>query len=177
MVINVSTKEIRDWDTFHAVFARIFGFPGFYGRNMNAWVDCMTYLDDATAGMTTVHVQPGQVATIHLDEADEFASRCPKQFAALVECTAFVNWRRIERAAPPVLALSFFRTGTRSTRGGTQTGAGWQTFSDGEVYISLEDSGAVHLRAATAHGDPVELTSEEARAIADCLRDRANEAE
>ncbi|MDZ4753789.1 MAG: barstar family protein [Phycisphaerae bacterium] len=31
-------------------FAETFGFPGFYGRNMNAWNDCMTFLDGPDAG-------------------------------------------------------------------------------------------------------------------------------
>jgi hypothetical protein len=30
-----------------------------------------------------------------------------EQYDAIVECSAFVNWRRIERGLPPVLALSF----------------------------------------------------------------------
>ncbi|WP_206361205.1 barstar family protein, partial [Pseudomonas viridiflava] len=34
---------ISDWQTFHNVFAEQFGFPVFYGRNMDAWVDCLSY--------------------------------------------------------------------------------------------------------------------------------------
>jgi hypothetical protein len=91
------------------VFAEAFGFPAFYGRNMNAWIDCMTSLDDPAAGMSKVHAQPGGVLVLALDEVKEFAARCPEQYDAVVECSAFVNWRRIERGAPPVLALSFYK--------------------------------------------------------------------
>ncbi len=45
-IVTVPVSEIKDWDTFHTVFAHVFGFPDYYGRNMNAWIDCMTYLDD-----------------------------------------------------------------------------------------------------------------------------------
>lgn len=52
-VVKLDTRPITDWLTFHTVFAKSFGFPGFYGRNMNAWIDCMTSLDDPSAGMTS----------------------------------------------------------------------------------------------------------------------------
>ncbi len=49
MVVTLSTEHITDWETFHAECARVFGFPQFYGRNMNAWIDCLSYLHDMTA--------------------------------------------------------------------------------------------------------------------------------
>lgn len=83
------------------------GFPDFYGRNMDVWIACVSYIDDPDARMTEVHCSPGRVATIVLSEAVDFASRCPDQYAALVECTAFVNWRRLEIGEPAVLALAY----------------------------------------------------------------------
>ena len=50
-------------------------------------------------------VRPGELLTLRLDDATDFDVRCPEQFAALVECTAFVNHRRMEQGQPPVLAL------------------------------------------------------------------------
>ena len=105
--VRIDADAIVDWASFHDVFAQALGFPGFYGRNLNAWIDCMTYLDDADAGMTTVHVAPGEVLTLVIENAAAFRARCPEQFAALVEDAAFVNWRRIEQGAPAVLALAF----------------------------------------------------------------------
>jgi hypothetical protein len=110
MVIPIDTRRISDWDTFHDVFADVFGFPDFYGRNMNAWIDCLTSLDEPHDGMMKVHVAPGQVVALQLEHVGDFSSRCPEQYAALVECSAFVNWRRIELGQPPVLALSFFKS-------------------------------------------------------------------
>jgi hypothetical protein len=106
-VVKIDTRRIRDWDTFHDVFAEVFGFPGFYGRNLNAWIDCLTSLDEPGGGMTTVHAAPGGVVAVELEHVEEFVRGCPEQYAAVVECSAFVNWRRIELGKPPVLALSF----------------------------------------------------------------------
>lgn len=106
-VVQIDTRRIADWDSFHGVFAEALGFPGFYGRNMNAWIDCMTCLDEPEAAMSTVHCVPGSVVTLAIDDARGFAKRCPEQYEALVECAAFVNWRRIEQGDGAVLALSY----------------------------------------------------------------------
>ena len=85
----------------------MFEFPAFYGRNMNAWIDCMTYLDVPEDQLTGIHCEQGKVLTIELANVKQFRSRCPEQYSALIECAAFVNWRRIEEGQPSVLALSF----------------------------------------------------------------------
>jgi hypothetical protein len=108
-LVKLDTHRITDWESFHQVFAEVLGFPAFYGRNLNAWIDCMTYLDEPNAGMTTVHAPPGGVLVLELEHVDELAARCPDLYAAIVECAAFVNWRRIEAGASAVLALSFFK--------------------------------------------------------------------
>jgi len=108
VVVAVDARQIVDWQSFHDVFAVSFGFPGFYGRNMDAWNDCMTYLDDPDAAMTTVHSPPGGIVVLKIAHAREFARRLPEIYAALIECSAFVNWRRLERGESPVLAVSFY---------------------------------------------------------------------
>jgi hypothetical protein len=72
---------------------------------MDAWIDCMTYADNPDLGMVRVAVQPGRLMTLHIDDAADFAKRCPEQFNALIECTAFVNFRRVESGGTPVLSL------------------------------------------------------------------------
>ena len=106
-IVRIDADRISDWPTFHAAFVEAFGFPSFYGKNMNAWIDCLTSLDDQDAGMTAVHVDVGAVLTLLIDHAADFKRRCPEQFAALVDCAAFVNWRRIEAGASAVLTLAF----------------------------------------------------------------------
>lgn len=110
VVVRIDTTKIRDWASFHDVFTEAFGFPDFYGRNMDAWIDCMTSLDDPAAGMSKIHAADGGMVTLQLDEVDGFAERCPEQYQAVVDCCAFVNWRRTEIGEPAVLALSYYRS-------------------------------------------------------------------
>jgi RNAse (barnase) inhibitor barstar len=107
MTVVIDTANIVDWESFHGIFATAFGFPAFYGRNMNAWIDCMSYLDDPESGMTRVHVPSWGCVTILLEHAGDFAARLPEQYAALIEAAAFVNWLRIERGESSVLALAW----------------------------------------------------------------------
>lgn len=107
-LVRLDSSQIRDWDTFHDVFARTFGFPEFYGRNLDAWIDCMTCLDDIDAGMTSICVPPGKVVCLQIEGVGDLSKRCPEQYTAIIECSAFVNWRRIEGGHPAVLALSFY---------------------------------------------------------------------
>ena len=109
MLVRIDTTKIRDWASFHDVFAEAFGFPDFYGRNMDAWVDCLTSLDAPADAMTTVHAPRGGVVVLQLDGVDEFAVRCPEQSRAIVECSAFVNWRRLDVGESAVIALSYHR--------------------------------------------------------------------
>ncbi len=106
--VQIDGSKITSWDSFHEQFSETLGFPGFYGRNMNAWNDCMTSLDAPEDGLSSIHVASGDVLVICVSGAGEFKKRCPEIYDALVECSAFVNYRRIEKGAPAVLALSFY---------------------------------------------------------------------
>jgi RNAse (barnase) inhibitor barstar len=107
--VTIDCRNIRDWPSFHEEFARVFGFPDFYGKNMNAWIDCMTSIDAPDDGMSTVHCVPGLVLTLELENVKDFREQCPEQYSAIIECSAFVNWRRIETDGSAVLALSFWK--------------------------------------------------------------------
>lgn len=103
--VRLQTRNITDWDSFHSACAETLGFPGFYGRNMDAWIDCLTSLDDAGAGMTSVTVAPGELFHLEVADSADFQKRSPEIFQAFMECAAFVNWRRVEQGERPVLAL------------------------------------------------------------------------
>lgn len=104
-IIAIATDQITDWDSFHDVFQAAFGFPEFYGRNMDAWTDCMTRIDDPLSGVSTATVTEGELIALQIDNAREFQRRCPKQYDAIIECAAFVNYRRVERGGTPLLTL------------------------------------------------------------------------
>lgn len=106
-IVRIDTRAIKDWVTFHNVFCDVMGFPAFYGRNMDAWVDCMSYADLPEEQMTSVHAPKGGVLVLQLEHAKDFAMRCPEIYLAVIECTAFVNWRLIDKGDEPILALAF----------------------------------------------------------------------
>ncbi|MHC4178647.1 MAG: barstar family protein [Planctomycetota bacterium] len=68
--IRLQADKISDWKSFHYEFARLFGFPQFYGRNMNAWIDCMSYLDDPEAAMTTLRLEKSELLLLEIPEVN-----------------------------------------------------------------------------------------------------------
>ncbi len=105
--IEVPFSIFRSEDTFHKAFAEIMGFPGFYGHNWDAWIDCMSYLDDSAAGMTQVSLKEneqlefkivGYEFTEELDKSDVFRDFCI--------CSGFVNSRFGERQTETRLIIS-----------------------------------------------------------------------
>ncbi len=109
-VVKIDASQIKSWDDFHSYFAKVLGFPDFYGRNMNAWIDCMTSIDLPDDGLSTVHAPLGGFVVLQLEHVDEFARNQREIYDALIECAAFVNWRRIELGEEAVLSLSFDKT-------------------------------------------------------------------
>ncbi|HEX7862886.1 MAG TPA: barstar family protein [Verrucomicrobiae bacterium] len=105
--IQIDGRNLQDWTTFHDEFARIFGFPEFYGRNMDAWIDCMSSLDAPEDGLTSVHVRSGEVIVLCVSDMEDVRQRCSEVYDALLEAVAFVNWRRIEVGEPAILALAY----------------------------------------------------------------------
>ncbi|QWV14695.1 barstar family protein [Marinobacter adhaerens] len=105
-LVVVNGKKLIDWGSFHREFAAAFGFPDFYGNNMNAWIDCMSSLADPDEGMTKIHCAKGRVVTLQIDHAADMKAEHPELFSALLESVAFVNWRLVQVGEPPVLALA-----------------------------------------------------------------------
>ncbi|PRD50869.1 barstar family protein [Phyllobacterium myrsinacearum] len=105
--IRIDCSNIFDAQSFHRVFAAAFGFPSFYGANMDAWIDCMTSLDAPDDGMTSVTVGKGGIVVLQLDAAAQMRTRCRRVYDDLLDCAGFVNWRRMQSGDPPILCLSF----------------------------------------------------------------------
>lgn len=74
---------------------------------MDAWIDCMSSLDDPAAGLTKCRVGPGEIVTLQIEHATTLTAQGAEQYRALVECTEFVNERRALVGLPPLLALTF----------------------------------------------------------------------
>ena len=100
--VKFESDRVRDWETFHSYSKEVFGFPDFYGNNMDAWIDCLTYIREGD-GMSRFHLKKGEMLHIEVTETKDFHTRVPEIFEALVECTAFVNFRNY----PPSIAIVF----------------------------------------------------------------------
>jgi RNAse (barnase) inhibitor barstar len=46
VTVPIPTEQIHDWDSFDDVFAERLRFPSYYGRNANAFIDCLRDIVD-----------------------------------------------------------------------------------------------------------------------------------
>ena len=93
---KIDFSKIKDWETFHKVFAETMGFPDFYGKNNNAWIDCMSYIDDKEAGMSKILVEPGESLDIVVSGTEKAIESTSEVFLGFMEIVADVNQRFIE---------------------------------------------------------------------------------
>ena len=106
-VVRIFTYRITDWASFHLECKEVFGFPEFYGMNLNAWIDCLTYLDEGD-GMSKFHLDEQEKLIVEVIDSTDFKSRLPEVFEGFVESTNFVNQRYVDDGKLPkvILALS-----------------------------------------------------------------------
>ena len=89
----IKGKRLKNWKTFHAEFKKEMHFPDYYGENMDAWIDCIDELSDEP---TILQIENGK----YLKE------NVPELFNAILECGAFVNYRKIEVGEKPNLIIA-----------------------------------------------------------------------
>lgn len=105
-LVEIDGSQLATWDSFHETFAAVFGFPAYYGQNMDAWIDCMSSLDRPGDGMSTIHCEPPDVVAIQIVNVEAV----PRDiWCTMLESAAFVNGRRAEFGEPCVLAISACR--------------------------------------------------------------------
>jgi hypothetical protein len=67
-----------DRKSFHSVCQRVFGFPALYGHNWDAWIDCMSYLDDPQAGMSSITLNTGELLLVTVPDSEALKQRAPE---------------------------------------------------------------------------------------------------
>ena len=102
--VTLDTTRIHDWHSFHRVCAETFGFPAFYGQNMNAWIDCLTYAREGD-GMSSFVLGDTEQLLIVLPDFEVFTERVPAISAELLLYVSFVNQRSVEAAEKPALVF------------------------------------------------------------------------
>lgn len=97
--VNLDLLEVTNWYSFHEMFKRELGFPDFYGRNMDAWIDCMGDIHEDT-GMTNLFLPYDTGLTLRFINSKFFKFKHPQIYITLKDCTAFVNKEYIEHDHP-----------------------------------------------------------------------------
>lgn len=102
--VKLNGEAIVDTASFHIECQRAFGFPDFYGRNMDAWVDCLSYLRDEE-GMTSVRLKPDEVLQIVVTGTDAWRKTAPDILEEMQFCIAMINERYDDYGEKPALSL------------------------------------------------------------------------
>jgi RNAse (barnase) inhibitor barstar len=90
---KIDGKKITDWNSFHSEFKSELDFPEYYGNNMDAWIDCV---DELTENITLLQINNSSI----------LKKNKPELLYAILECGAFVNYRKIEQGDKPTLIIA-----------------------------------------------------------------------
>ncbi len=92
--VIIDGSAIEDTKSFHSEFKFKFGFPSFYGGNMDALIDSLSYLDDKGCNMSK-HFQLGknEHLTILVNQSQDFKTNYPELFLQFIEVIIDVNER------------------------------------------------------------------------------------
>ncbi|WP_298899645.1 barstar family protein [uncultured Psychroserpens sp.] len=93
ITFKINGRKLKDWKSFHSEFKSELKFPDYYGENMDAWIDCV---DELTDKPTLLKIENEK----HLKE------NAPHLLNAILECGAFVNYRKIEIGENPNLLIA-----------------------------------------------------------------------
>ena len=108
--VKIDGASITSEDSFHDVFFERLGFPEYYGRNWDAWIDCLTYVDEPDTGMCRrVQVEVGSFLLLCIENSETFKRKCKKVFNNFLECTALVNNRRVRASRAPIIIVALDR--------------------------------------------------------------------
>jgi hypothetical protein len=102
--VRLDGERITTWDGFHSESHAAFGFPDYYGRNMDAWIDSLSTLREDD-GMSKFRLGPEETLQIELVNSDVLRKKAPDIHGALKEYVSIVNQLYIENGEEPALAL------------------------------------------------------------------------
>lgn len=102
--VHLNGAAIRDWPSFHRECQIKFGFPDFYGGNMDAWIDCLSGLRD-NDGMSAFTLAPNETLQIEIANSAVLQNQAPQILATLPDCVDAVNERYAENGENPALEL------------------------------------------------------------------------
>ena len=104
--MHIEGAEIKNKEDLHKQFYEVMGFPGYYGHNWDAWIDCMSCIDYHEGPMTHILIDPDETLEIIVRDSEKLRKACPDLIKDLEECTAFVN-ERAEDGRPDYLKITY----------------------------------------------------------------------
>ena len=102
--VHLNGASITDWSSFHNACRTAFGFPDFYGNNMDAWVDCLSYLRD-DEGMSKFRLGPDEVLKIEIAGTELMRKQAPEVLGEMEFCIEAINERYADYGEKPALQL------------------------------------------------------------------------
>ncbi|MBK4734850.1 barstar family protein [Noviherbaspirillum pedocola] len=102
--VALDGRRITDWPSFHRESQAAFGFPAYYGANLDAWVDCLSGVRDGD-GMSGFALGPGEMLEIELQHADVLRSKTPRILETLEALIDAANERITDAGQKPGLRL------------------------------------------------------------------------
>lgn len=102
--VSLDAAQIADWESFHRLSQHAFGFPDYYGANMDAWVDCLSYLRDEE-GMSSIKLAEKEILDITLEHSQHWRDKLPEMLEELQFCVAAINDRYEDYGEAPALRL------------------------------------------------------------------------
>lgn len=102
--VQLNGEQLTSWEDFHAQCAMAFGFPEFYGRNLDAFIDCLSYLRDED-GMSKFRLQPDEVLRVEVSHSEALRLKAPDILTELTFCMDALNERYADYGEKPALEL------------------------------------------------------------------------
>ena len=103
-LIHLDGAAIGDWPAFHRECQIKFGFPDFYGRNMDAWIDCLSTLRDGD-GMCAFILAPEETLQIEIANSSVLHNQATQILDILLDFVDAINERYIENGEKPAIEL------------------------------------------------------------------------
>ena len=90
---TIDGAHIVDWDSFHDEFQSKMGFFDGYGRNTNAWIDCMTdmFTNGGYQGLTKFNLYDGDRFTLTVVNSETWKAQSPETFEAFIDYCIWSN--------------------------------------------------------------------------------------
>ena len=86
--VEIDGSRIKDFDSFHDEFQAKIGFFEGYGRNLNAWVDCMTdmFTEGEYESLTKFNLVEGDTFVLIVANSEQWSQQAPEVFEEFVSC-------------------------------------------------------------------------------------------